>query len=198
MASQARARALRMTRRSAGIVLTALGGLLLIIGVVGMVTSGDDSNGAIVAPSTTTESLATASTTLSPSTTSTTAATTTTSVAATTTTTIDVVSEVETFVPTFADAIAREDIDYLYDTLHPVVTTLFEEDLCRTFIEAEILLLEDYRLTGDVTGPSTENIGGQVVETYRGPVAFGFQGQDFETGATFAYEQSVRWFTECR
>ena len=51
------------------------------------------------------------------------------------------VSAVEAFVPEFADAIDRGDIDFLYETLHPVVTELFDEELCRSYVEAEILPL---------------------------------------------------------
>ena len=181
-------------------MLLGAGGLLIVIGIVGMLSPGRGTSGETATPDTTTtvELVTTTTTTVPRETTTTAVAVTTTAAPATTTTTVDLVSAIDAFVPTFADAIARGDVDFLYESLHPIVTDLFDEELCRSFIEAEILLLEDYRLIGDVTGPETENIGGQAIDAFTGPVGFGFQGEEFESNATFAYEEGVRWFTECR
>ena len=83
--------------------------------------------------------------------------------------------------------------------MDPAVLDLFDADLCRTFIEREILALDNYALTGDVTGPDTQSIGDRVFEAYTAPTSFVFQGQSFESPASFAFvDDEVRWFTNCR
>ncbi len=122
----------------------------------------------------------------------------TTTTAPTTTTTIDATREIEAFVDAFVDAIAREDMEFLFETLHPAVISLFDEPTCRTFISEEILQLAEYRLIGEVDGPTLQSIGSTTVEMFRAPVAFTFQGQAFTSEATFAFDGSeVRWFTQC-
>jgi len=189
-----------MSRRSLGFGLIVVGGLMAVIGLVGMLTSDDDT-GLTTSP-TTIGGRATTSSTSAPTTSATLAPTTSasssTTTSSTTTTVTDLTSEIEAFVPQFADAITRGDIDFLYDSLHPAVLDLFSEELCRDFIEAEILLLVEYRLTGPVTGPVDVTLGESRIATYEGPVAFRFQGQDFNSVSTFAFQDGVRWFTECR
>ena len=61
-----------------------------------------------------------------------------------------------------------------------------------------LLLLQDYQLTGELTGPTPTTIGGVALDQYSGPIAFTFQGQDFEAQATFAHEEDgPKWFGEC-
>ena len=180
----------------------ALGGVLALTGLVGMLVSGGagESEEALA---TTTSVVATTTlpptTTSPPGTTSTTLAATTTTAPLPTSATVDDSGLIRDFVALFNEAIGAADIDLLYEMLHPVVVELFDEELCRTFIQNEILLLVDYRLTGEIQGPVTQTIGGTTVEVYSGAVAFTFQGQDFDSEATFAIEDgAVRWFTECR
>jgi hypothetical protein len=180
------------------------GGLVLaLVGLIGWLTAGGESEempealdttttGAVAttgAPSTTTTSRPT-TTTLPP--------TTTTTVPPTTTTTFDTSGAIEDFVVEFADAIGRQDLDFLMATIHPSVLALFDAESCRSFVEEEILLLENYRLTGEVEGPESQTIADTPVNMYRAPVAFTFQGQEFASEAGFAFEgPEVRWFTQC-
>lgn len=160
-----------------------------------MITSGD---GESEAQASSTVSLGPTTTTTTIRATTTTTAPQTTTSEGTTTTTFDARAEIQAFVVVFAEAIANSDIDLLFGTLHPAVLERYEAEVCRTFIEDEILLLEDYRLTGDLQGPTTETIGSFTYEAYVGPVTFGFRGEDFESTAKFAIDDGVRWFTECR
>lgn len=180
----------------------AVGGVIAVAGLIGMLGSvGSDDPadteavGVTVAvatdtTTTTTEKETTATTSTPVSTTTSTTA------PATTTTTIDVGTSIATFVTEFADAIDRGDIDFLVDSLHPGVIETFGEDLCRTYVGDEILALVDYRLTGDIEGPTS---GPFSESMYVAPVTFSFQGQEFEADASFGAEpDGVRWFTECR
>ncbi|MFH1105320.1 MAG: hypothetical protein V1757_10340 [Actinomycetota bacterium] len=84
--------------------------------------------------------------------------------------------------------------------LHPAVFSLYDETVCRSFVEREILPLTDYRLTGDVTGPTTVTIGGQQVSNYyTAPVSFVISGQAFhDQPGTFALvDGEVYWLTQC-
>ena len=107
---------------------------------------------------------------------------------------------VEEFFPEYLAAIEGGDIEFLFDRLHPVVLAQPSADLCRAFIEREILALVNYRITGDITGPVSQTIAGTTVsEVFSAPVAFVFQGQSFDGTATFAaVDRQMRWFTECR
>ncbi len=186
-----------MSRRSAGLALVISGGIVAAIGLIGMFTSGNGGNGE--ARSTTTVQKIETTTTTSVATTTTEQVVTTTTNAATTTTTLDATAEIEAFVEEFAAAIEREDVNSLLATLHPAVLEAFDEEVCRSFIENEILLLADYRLIGEPDGPNRQTIGSFTLDMYTGPVAFTFQGQDFESDASFAFEEAnVTWFTECR
>ncbi len=190
-----------MTRRSVGLLLLVVGGVVAAIGLIGMFTSDDGASiEALSTTTTATQNIETTTTTSVATTSSAQAArTTTTGVPATTTTTLDTAVAIETFVEEFSDAIERQDVDSLITALHPAVLEAFNEALCRAFIEDEILLLGDYRLTGPIQGPTPQTIGSFTVDMYTGPVAFTFQGQDFEPDASFAIEgNGVTWFTECR
>jgi hypothetical protein len=103
------------------------------------------------------------------------------------------------FVDDYVAAIESGDVDFLLDRLHPAVLDQFDTELCRTFIEREILALRNYRLTGDIEGPTPESIGGRDFESYSAPIAFDFQGESFDGGASWGLvDGEVRWFTTCR
>ncbi len=176
-----------------------IGGVFIaLVGIAGWLFSGAGDSEPPATTEATTTSLPAAGSQPSTTTTTTGPTTTSTTVATTTTTTIDVAGAIETFVPTFADAIAREDIEFLIGTLHPSVFALFDEETCRSFISDEILLLEQYRLIGEVDGPTPQLVSEMEVEMYQAPVAFAFQGQEFTSEAAFALvEGQVRWFTQC-
>ena len=104
----------------------------------------------------------------------------------------------------FATAIMEGDADFLFDRLHPAVVGGFGADLCRTWIEEEILVLENYRVTGPVTGPQdqsfTSPVGEGIIESaFSAPVTFTFSGQEFESDGGFALvEDEMRWLGQCR
>ena len=112
----------------------------------------------------------------------------------------DAAETVEGFFAAYVAAIDAGDADFLFDRLHPVVLEQPTADLCRAFIEREILALSNYRITDAITGPTSQTIAGTAVaDVYSAPVEFVFQGQTFEGTATFAaVDGQMRWFTECR
>lgn len=183
-----------------GLGMMGAGILIAIGGVVGMLASGPDRTAEALATTTTTSLAPTDPTDTQPVSPVTTEApaTTTTTPPPTTTTSIDEATLVESFVPEFAEAITRADTDFLFETMHPVVLEVFDQELCRSYIENEILLLQQYRIVGQIAGPTSQIISGTTLDVYSVPVAFTFQGQDFETEATFAIADGVAWFTECR
>lgn len=192
-----------MSKQNIGLGLIGGGLLVALIGLIGWVTAGDGEEPTTEAAEETTTLQVTTTleptttTTLQPTTT-TLPPTTTTSAPTTTTTIFDTSGAIEDFVAVFAGAIARQDVEFLMSTIHPSVLTLFDAESCRTFVEEEILLLEDYRLTGDVEGPESQTIADTTVSIFRAPVAFTFQGQEFTSEAGFAFEgPEVRWFTQC-
>lgn len=110
----------------------------------------------------------------------------------------DEVGAVEAFVLEFAAALDREDVDFLYERLHPAVKSTFDESTCRTHIESEILDLDGYRQTGPVEGPLDTEFAEFLLTTYEVPVAFDFDGQAFESSASYSLtEGTVRWFAQC-
>ena len=197
-------------RRMAGAVIMGLGVIALVIAAIGTFT-GDDT------AATTTPGLAgttvttTAPTTSSPPATSaptsstTTPSTTTTTSMPTTTTTQPPLGpdDAEAFIAEFATAIAAGDVDFLMDRLHTVALGLSDPEVCRAFVEREILALVDYRVAGPVTRQArTYTVGGESVVVdplFEVPVLFTFQGQEFEGTAGLAEQDgAMRWFTECR
>ena len=197
MAHRARAGALPLSRRSTGLFMMIGGVGIALAGIVGLLFSGGSGSqtaSTTLAPTTTSpplttqQSISTTTTQLVPTTT----------LPPATTTTIDANAAIQTFVPTFAEAIAIQDVEYLLDTLHPSVFALFDEETCRSFITDEILQLEQYRLIGEADGPTTQLVAETEVDMYQAPVAFAFQGQEFTSEAAFAFvENQVRWFTQC-
>jgi len=176
----------------------SVGGLLVIAGFIVWMTSRGDTvvssqpTVTVMTPATAT-AVAAASTTSSfplPSTTTSTQAT---------STTLDSTTKIEAFVIEFAEAIDLGDSNFLISTLHPAVLAVHGETSCSAFIDAEILLLMGYQLTGPLGGPSTQTVADFSIEVFSGPVAFTFQGQSFEATASFAVDDGqVRWFAECR
>lgn len=207
-----------MNRRTIGIGLTAVGVATMVVGFVGLLRTGGSTTAApatTAASSATTSAPTTTTTTLPPTSTTTTAATTTqatttttsspttTTTASTTTTTDPGPDLVLAFADAFRTALASGDGDFAYQRLHPIVLAIFGEDLCRGYVDREVTLIQEYRITGEVDGPSRrvyETPDGDIgVDIYEAPATFTFQGQEFEaTGAFALVDGEVRWFTECR
>lgn len=194
-----------------GTIVSVIGGLLVIAGLIGLLTQDDDPTSEISAPgssSSTTTAAAVPSTNPPTTTPPTTAAPTTaapTTAPPTTAPPTTAAAEppnqtVEEFFVEYVAAVEAGDGEFLHDRLHPVVLDQSEAELCGSFIEREILALGDYRMTGEVEGPIEREVAGTLIrELYSVPVAFEFQGETFEGTATFApVAGQMHWFTECR
>lgn len=190
-------------------IMMTVGGILLVIGAVGMISSGSsdadpDISTTSVAASAETGAESTSTSASSTTTSTTTTATTTTTPTTTTTTTIPVTETVQDFVLMFAAAIDGGDSEFLFARLHPAVTGGFGLEVCRSWIEAEILQLRGYQLTGPVEGPVDQTFTtpageGVIADAYSAPVSFDFQGQTFDSEGGFALvEGEMRWLGQCR
>lgn len=181
-----------------------VGGVLSVVGAVGMLTGGDQTVEVPVAIDSTTTEPSTTSTTEPPTTTTVSFSTTTgtpstTEPPTTSTTTLPDPADVEVFVNQFVAWIEEADTAALVGRLHPVVVDEYGADLCRDFVEREILALENYRVTGSVTGPDASQFGSVDIDVYRVPVVFTFQGEEFASDAAFAFvDGAVHWFATCR
>jgi hypothetical protein len=193
--------------------MMAIGGLIAIIGLVWLlmgdfsdpVTASapltsdvpDTTVATTAAPAQTTTAEPQATTTVAPTRT-TAAPTTTTTVPPTTTTTVPD-ETVAGFLVAYREALDADDLDFLFDRLHPIVKDAFDEQLCRDFVAREIAILENYAATADPGEAAQTTVLGTAVQLYEVPVEFDFQGQHFEAVGTFALvDGRVHYFTECR
>jgi len=200
-----------------GIVLMGIGLLLTLVGVVWLGT-GDFGSDKAAAPVTTTAAPPTAAasttttanapattTTVAPTTTTptmTTAAPGTTTDAPTTTTMASSGETLEEFIAEYQAALADDDSGFLFDRLHPVVLAMFDADLCRAYIDREIVTIESYTMVGTATNRavSFDTPDGPVnVDLIEAPIHFDFRGQGVDTTGQFALvDGQMRWFTQCR
>lgn len=201
----------RMNRRNLGIGLAALGLVMIVIGIAGLGGSEKTETFAATpatpvtsaAPTTTTPAT-TNTTSEAPPPTTTATTTTSTTTTSTTTTTAAPAPSIEEFIVAYAAATASGDAAFLYDSLMPGLRDVFGEELCRGWVDREIVIISDYQLTGEVTGPiaRTLNVGEttlNVDQYYEAPVKFTFQGESFDTVATFVVEDGqVYWIGACR
>lgn len=186
-----------------GVALVAFAALALFI----LLSDGEtDPTTSTTMPTTTSDDVSTSTTSVVSSTTSTSLTTTTVDVTSTTASSgvsttfgvFDEVAAIEAFVDEFAAAVSAGDADFLFDRLHPAVKATYDEDVCRAYIEEEILSLEDYRATGPVTGPFASEFEGFQVTTYEVAVAFTFEDVDFDSSASYSLTEGVvRWFARC-
>lgn len=198
----------RAMKRRLAIGLITLGSTLVISGVLGTVLPGDHE--AVAAPTSSPTSAAVATTGESAVTSEAPPATTApeSTTASSTTTTTTEPSEPDETVEEFADAFARAlqngDSGFVFRRLHPVVLERHDEQLCRDYVEREVMQIEDYRLTGPPTGPTPATFNApngevSVDELWRAPVSFTFQGQPVDTEGAFAVvDGQMHWFTDCR
>ena len=185
-------------RHLLGLGMMGLAAILIVAGLSGWL--GLEAGEPVAAETTTagaTET-STAPTTPRQTTAPTTGGTTATTTVVTTSTTVANATLIELFVPTFAAAVGGQDVDLLMGMLHPAVFSIHDEQTCRTFIAREIAPLEDYHLTGSISGPTSQAIEALTVETFTAPVAFTLQGQEFEATTAFAVENGeVLWVGDC-
>ncbi len=194
-----------MNRRTAGMGMMGLGAVLVVVSSIGLFAERGDADPVAAVTTTepvvvtTTTSSSTTTTTAPTTTTTTTVATSTTSTSSATTEPVDEKSLVEEFIPMYRIAIQLANVDFLFDRLHPEVLNLSTPELCRDFIEREILELQEYEQIGPVEGPEVRDLGSGLESVYTVPVSFIFQGTPFEATASYAVVAGeVRWFTECR
>ncbi len=113
-------------------------------------------------------------------------------------------ASIEDFAAEYATATETDDVDFLFDHLYPAVRDALGADLCRNWVETEIIAISDYRITGDITGPlaTTLSVAGTSIpvdQYYSAPISFTFQGQSFDGQATWVVEDGqVYWAGECR
>lgn len=209
-----------MNSSKIAITLIGVGIVMILVGIVDAAGSGNatetvaagsttviaTSTSATVTPTTTTAPIVPTTTSTLVMTTVTVAppVATTTSTTSTTAAPTATVESVEDFVQAFAAAIAAGDVDFLFDRLHPAVVGGFGPALCRSWIEGEILLLGEYKLSGPVEGPRDQSFTtpagtGTISNAFAAPVSFIFQGQSFDGDGGFALVgNDMFWLGQCR
>ncbi len=200
-----------MSRRTIGFAMAGVGLLLMIVGFLSRGGSstpepeaGATTTSTTAAPTTTTPTTATSTTTTTnaPTTTNTTSSTATTTT--TTTTTTEPPPSIEQFVTDYVAATESGDGGFLFDRLLPEIRDTLGADLCRSWVNSEILAISDYKLTGNITGPSSRSLTAgdstfAVDQYYEAPVSFTFQGQSFDSKAAWVIQDGeVYWVGECR
>lgn len=178
-----------MTVKNFGIALMVGGLTMVAVGVIGYFGS-TAVEGADREPAVNTTTTAT-----SPATT--TSLITTTTSPPTTTMTLEEAETVEEFVLLFAAALEERDFDFVWQRLHPEVVEIGGEDLCRAWVESEIMALSDYTLHEVTGGPETVN---GIPDVYSAAVSFTYQGQVFDDGSgQYALvDGTFRWLGVCR
>lgn len=191
-----------MNRRAIGLSVMGLGFAMIVTGIIAL---GDSTDSEPEASPTSTISIQTTTTTSTPAstipgpTTSTTAPP-----ASTTTSTGAPAPSIIGFIAEYAAATESGDADFLFDRLLPGLRDAFGPDLCRSWVEREILAISGYTLTGEVSGPTSRTlvVGEAELSTsqyFEGPVSFTFQGQSFDTVAQWVIEdEQVYWIGDCR
>lgn len=204
-----------MLRRSVGKILMGLGMAMLVTAGVGALVLGTNGQGVAASPQvleptttgpsdTTAASTEPASTVATPSATTTPAPTTsTTTTAPATTTTQAPDAAIAAFIGDFAAAISAQDTDWLLDHLHPAMILGYGEDVCRKFINDEILELKQYTLVGSVVGPVSKTLSTGIGDVdvsgiYTAETSFVFQGTPFDAKAEFVLGDSITWLATCR
>lgn len=194
--------------------LMAGGAVLVVVAIIGFVASGDgeaeaattstagssDTSSTTSSSSTTTSSTTTSSTTTSSTTTS---STTTSSTTTSTTTTIPV-ETVEEFAAAYGAALAAGDVEFVWERLHPAVKEGYGEDLCRAWVEREVMQLMEYVLVSVNSGPLATQFAlptgaVTVADVYDVTVSFTFQGQPFTTDSGYApVGVEMHWLGACQ
>lgn len=193
-----------MSRRVVGLAVMALGIVLVAAAFLIAMSGGSDAD-PVAGPTTSVPGAG--STSGPPSTTTTTPVTTskpavTTSSSAPTTTTLQP-ETVEEFVAAFAAALVNGDGGFVMSRLHPDVVGAYPEGTCQAWVDDQIMALSDYRMTGEVSGPTAKTVAiadRQVTfeDVYSAPVGFTFGGQDFQSSADFTLVDGlVYWLGVC-
>lgn len=185
---------MRLSQRLLGWVLVVGGLTLAAAGVVQLIAE----------EASTTTTVAASPTTAATTTTTTQPTTTTTTTAPTTTVITSPPQSVEDFVSQYRAALDSDDVEFVFGRLHPVVVEAYGAELCRAWVEDEVITLEEYELVGVVAGPHTSRVsipGGEadIPKSFSATVSFVFQGSSFEAEAGFALvDGQMHWLGVCR
>ncbi len=112
--------------------------------------------------------------------------------------------DVAAFIEDFASALASGDTTFVEARLHPDVKDAFGLELCRAWIEREIMALSNYELISIDGGPVAKQLtfpGGirTVADMYEVTVSFVFGGQTFTNPTDLALVGTkMYWLGECR
>lgn len=107
----------------------------------------------------------------------------------------------EDFYEVFDEALAAQDVEFLYDRLAPAVIERYGADQCRTYLDS--LPPQDLDLTiVDVAGPAawewtTDDVVTTVPDTYTVTLERTVDGETSEIEAHVVRDDLVRWFTDC-
>jgi hypothetical protein len=113
-------------------------------------------------------------------------------------TTMAMQETLEQFVAAFGTATEADDFDFLWSRIHPAVIERAEgdEELCRAWVEREILALGDYQLLEVVDGPAPF---GDLENVYTVAISFTFEGESFDgIGQYVAVDGRFLWLGQCR
>lgn len=187
-----------MTMKRFGLLMMLVGGLLVAAGLVSYFAGGDGTDLAAASTTSTTSTTSTSTTsTTAPPAPTTSAVPSTTTPPTPTTVAMEENETVEEFVDLFATALEQGDLDFVWRRLHPDVVAVGGEELCRAWVEREIMALSDYRLLSITAGPAL--VSG-IPDVYTAAVSFQYQGQVFDDGVgQFALvDGTLRWLGVCR
>ena len=118
-------------------------------------------------------------------------------------TTVDAAETPEEFARLYASALGSGDAEFVWERLHRSVKEGFGEDLCRRWVEREIMQLVDYTLLSVNTGPLAKQLtmptgSVTVADLYDVTVSFTFQGELFVTDSDFGLVGSeMYWLGTC-
>ena len=117
--------------------------------------------------------------------------------------TVEAGESIEQFLFMFKLALGRDDVDWIFDRIHPVALSAAGEVACRIYVDNEFVKTTSIELVSVATGPDTitKELAGEEVEVrghYTAEVEVVFDGETFETVAEYALvDGHFRWFTPC-
>lgn len=105
---------------------------------------------------------------------------------------------IEEFVAAFGAATEAGDFDFVWSRMHPAVIDRADgdEELCRAWVEREILALSDYELGEVIEGPVAF---GELEDVFTVAITFTFEGEPFDGIGQYAVvDGRFLWLGQCR